>query len=211
MFSLVHQRFDKRVFSCFWKIAEIPEKSIKIFFYVVFRGIGHMPIGRYLHAWLFTYDSIVLSHVSSKNDLLSKDAKLPTLTPQIEILVTSLPRTVTAFKAGPRFHGKRHIKLFLLIFRGFQRFFKNSWKPVYRTVDGLLPLMVGRENMWKEIRIADRRKNGKFQIGLAGLGIAPIAQTFFYQRGSVCLIWSIKTEIGRLESRLTSLDQVGSI
>ena len=71
--------------------------------------------------------------------------------------------------------------------------------------------MVGRENMWKEIRIADRRKNGKFQIGLAGLGIAPIAQTFFYQRGSVCLIWSIKTEIGRLESRLTSLDQGGSI
>ena len=107
--------------------------------------------------------------------------------------------------AYDRFHGKRHKKLFLWIFRGFQRFFKNSWKPVYRTVDGLLPLMVGRENMWREIRIADRRKNGKFQIGLAGLGVAPIAQTFFYQRVSVCLIWSIKTEIGRFESEVCPL------
>ena len=32
IFSTYHQRFDKRVFSCFWKIAEIPEKSIKIIF-----------------------------------------------------------------------------------------------------------------------------------------------------------------------------------
>jgi len=42
--------------------------------------------------------------VGWKNDLLSIDAKLPTLKVQIKILVTSLPRAVTAFEAGPAGH-----------------------------------------------------------------------------------------------------------
>ena len=45
----------------------------------------------------------ILSHVSRKNDLLSKDPKLPTLKAQIEMLVTSLPKTVTAFEPGRSF------------------------------------------------------------------------------------------------------------
>ena len=56
----------------FDKSLKIHEKSIKIIKYVVFREIGHMPIGRHLHEWPFIYESIVLSHVSWKNDLLGR-------------------------------------------------------------------------------------------------------------------------------------------
>ena len=114
----------------------------------------------------------VLSHVSWKNDLLSKDPKLPTLKAQIQMLVTSLPKTVTAFEPGRSFFqltwlktaskwplmqepANRHMtdstenvmqNNFYRFFRGFQRFFHNSWKPVYRPVEGL-------EKKWKkEIR-----------------------------------------------------------
>ena len=48
--------------------------------------------------------TIVLSHLQWTNNLLSIDAKLPTLNAQIKILVTSLLRTVTAFEAEPAGH-----------------------------------------------------------------------------------------------------------
>ena len=38
-----------------------------------------------------------------KNDLLSRDPKLPTLKAQILMLVTSLPKTMTAFEPGRSF------------------------------------------------------------------------------------------------------------
>ena len=48
--------------------------------------------------------TIVLSHLQWTNNLLSIDAKLPTLKAQIKILVTSLPKTVAAFEADPAGH-----------------------------------------------------------------------------------------------------------
>ena len=51
--------------------------------------------------------------------------------------------------------------IFMDFYVDFSDFSKTAENPFIE------PLMVGRENMWKEIRIADRRKNGKFQIGLA--------------------------------------------
>ena len=95
---------SKRVLSCFRKIAEIHEKSINMILYDVFNEIGDMAFGKFLHEWWFTYDSIVLSLLEWKNDLLSIDAKLPTLKAQIKILVISLPRTVAAFEADPAGH-----------------------------------------------------------------------------------------------------------
>merc|ERR1711917_203609 len=59
-----------------------------------------MPLGRFLHEWPFTLCPYSLY---LKNDLLSKDPKLPTLKAQIQMLVTSLPKTVTAFEPGRSF------------------------------------------------------------------------------------------------------------
>ena len=141
----------------------------------------------------------VLSHVSWKNDLLSKDPKLPTLKAQIQMLVTSLPRTVTAFEPGRSFFQLKSVSTagkwslmqepanrhttdstkyviqnnFDRFFRGFQRFLLEQLKT------RLLARRRTRETMQKEIRIVRRsqvllylrRKNGKFQMsGLVGLG-----------------------------------------
>jgi len=51
--------------------------------------------------------SPAVSHVSWKNDLLSNDPKLPTFKAQIQMLVTSLPKTVTAFEPGRSFFQQR--------------------------------------------------------------------------------------------------------
>ena len=103
----------------------------------VFRGIGHMPIGRYLHEWPFTYDSIVLSHMKLKNGLLSTDAKLPTLKVQIKTHMTDSTENVRQ-------------NYFYGFFRRFQRFFKNSWKLVYLIVEG--PEKNVEQRSEKEIR-----------------------------------------------------------
>ena len=154
-----------------------------------------MPIGRYFHEWPFTYDSIVLSHLMWENDLLSKDAKLPTLKAQIKILVISLPRAVTVFEAAPAGHFSTHVtkynrivdesslmqvpanrhmtdftendilNYFYGFFVDFQRFVKNSWKPDYWTVEGL------EKKCKKEIRMKKlRRKMVSFKMAWSGFG-----------------------------------------
>ena len=126
------------------------------------------------------YLPAVLSHVSWNNDLLSKDPKLPTLKAQTQMLVTSLPRTVTAFEPGRSFFQLKWVRTagkwplmqepanrhttnstknviqnnFYRFFRGFQRFCYNSWKPVYWPITRNDAKT--RETMQKEIRIVRR-------------------------------------------------------
>ena len=86
-------------------------------------------------------------------------------------------------------------------FRRFQRFFKNSWKLIYLIAEAP-EKKCGTEIRKRDTKIAGvtvRRKNGKFQIGLVGLGKRSFTREVRF------FIWSIQTEIGRFGSRLTSL------
>ena len=84
-----------------------------------------------------------------------------------------------------RFHGKRQTKLFLWIFSWISAIFQKQLKTL------LLNRWRTREKMWKrdqKKRYKDRwrycmKKNGKFQIGLVGLGKRPSTRGFGFLFG----------------------------